>query len=337
MLRKFILLTVILVSLPLHAQPAWSWGADGHRTVGAIADLLLASHPVTSRLVTALLKGNSLSEASLFADCAKGFTYCHRKPSDDEVAYVKLNHNHHAYHYADIPIQQSEYRAGTAGTGSDDVVQIIRYAVQVLRGTAPTNAPADLMEDEAVWVLAHLIGDIHQPLHVGAIYYDHECENIVDPNVAGAGQRNFGIGGSIFDTTGGNDLMINDTKSLHSYWDSSTVTGAMRLRHIRNKAVSEFAANIVAHPPTGWETNGDVEDWSTIWATEVMPAATDALDELDIGDASQKVGQKGTTCTAAISFDRNYTDTANKVALTQLGKAGFRLAALLIAIFEGGQ
>jgi hypothetical protein len=93
----------------------------------------------------------------------------------------------------------------------------------------------------------------------------------------------------------------------------------MRLRRIKNKAIDQFAADIVAHPPVGWETSGDIEGWSTIWATEVMPAAKDALDEVDIGEASQKVGQRGTTCTAAVSFDRSYTDAANKVALTQLG------------------
>jgi hypothetical protein len=227
------------------------------------------------------------------------------------------------------------YSPGTAGTVRDDVVQVIRYAVQKLRGTAPTDGPADLKPEEAVWVLAHLVGDIHQPLHVGAIYYDHACENIVDPNVAGAGQPNFGIGGSVLATTGSNDLMISDTKSLRNYWDDSVVIGAMRLRHIKAKAFDEFAADIVAHPPTGWKTGGDIDDWSAAWASEIMPAAKDAIEQVDIGEASQKTGQRGTTCTAGVSFDRSYSDAANRVALTQLGKAGFRLAALFIGIFEG--
>src|SRR5215470_1630053 len=298
MSHKSFLLASVLLALPALSEPAWSWGGDGHRIVGAVADQVLASHPTAKAKVDALLGSRSLSEASVFADCAKGFTYCHRKLSDEERAYVAKNPDHHAYHYTDIPIQQPRYNAGTAGTARDDVVQVIRYAVQTLLGTAPTDGPADLQPEEAVWVLAHLVGDIHQPLHVGAIYYDHECENIVDPNVAGAGQPNFGIGGSVLATTGSNDLMISETKSLHNYWDDSVVIGAMRLRHIKAKAFDEFAADIVAHPPVGWQTSGDLNDWSTAWASEIMPVANDAIEEVDIGEASQKTGQRGTTCTA---------------------------------------
>jgi hypothetical protein len=335
MSRKSLLLTTVLLALPAVSQPAWSWGGDGHRIVGAVADQVLASHPAAKAKVSALLNGRSLSEASVFADCAKGFMYCHRAASDEERAYVAKNPDHHAYHYTDIPIQQPRYNAGTAGTARDDVVQVIRYAVQMLRGTAPTDGPADLKPEEAVWVLAHLVGDIHQPLHVGAIYYDHACQNIVDPNVAGASLPHFGIGGAVLATTGSNDFMISGTKNLHSYWDDSVVVGAMRLRRITPKAFDQFAADIVAHPPVGWETNGDMDDWSAAWASEIMPAAKDALDEVDIGEASQKTGQRGATCTADVSFDKSYSDAANRVALTQLGKAGFRLAALFIGIFEG--
>jgi len=56
---------------------------------------------------------------------------------------------------------------------------------------------------------------------------------------------------------------------------------------------------------------------------------------VDVGEASQKTGQRGTTCTAGVSFDRSHSDAANRAGLTQLGKAAFRLAALFIGIFEG--
>jgi hypothetical protein len=46
-------------------------------------------------------------------------------PSSEEQAFVRKNPDHHAYHYADIPIQQPKYIAGTAGTARDDVVQVI--------------------------------------------------------------------------------------------------------------------------------------------------------------------------------------------------------------------
>jgi hypothetical protein len=37
---------------------------------------------------------------------------------------------------------------------------------------------------------------------------------------------------------------------------------------------------------------------------------------------------------AAVTFEPNYETDSAKVALRQLGKAGFRLAALLTAVFE---
>ena len=80
-----------------------------------------------------------------------------------------------------VPIQQSQYRPGTAGTRENDVVQIIKQAVNILRNRAPNDGPATLTKRQALWVLAHLVGDIHQPLHVGAIYFDRDCEEVVDP------------------------------------------------------------------------------------------------------------------------------------------------------------
>jgi hypothetical protein len=300
-----------------------------------VADIILQQHPATRDKVNQILGGASLSEASVWMDCAKGFSYCHRNPSDDEKAYTDKNPDYHTYHYTDVPIQQSEYKAGTAGTKNDDAVQILRYAIQVLRGNVPNAGPANLNQKEALWVIAHLVGDIHQPLHVGAAYYDQACANVVDPNVVAAGQPNFGIGTTVASTTGGNDFQISSSRNLHAYWDSSTVTGAMRLVGVRNNSIPDFAQAIVSSPPTGWKTMGDVDTWPEQWATEVLPLAKQAITDADIGDpSSHDEDTHGIKCTWPATVDRNYTKWANQAALTQLGKSGFRLAALLQAIFE---
>jgi hypothetical protein len=166
-----------LAALAMIAGPssAWSWGGDGHRIIGAIADIIFEHHPIARDRVKQILDGANLSEASFWMDCAKGWTYCHRDLTDDERDYAGNNPNHRTYHYTDVPIQQLEYRLGSAGTRSDDVVQIARYAIQVLRGNTPVNGPARLSQRQALWVLAHLVGDLHQPLHVGAAYFDPDC------------------------------------------------------------------------------------------------------------------------------------------------------------------
>ena len=299
-----------------------------------VADIILESASVTRDRIRQILGENSLSDVSVWADCAKGFRYCQRPPTREEAVFTDQNPQHHLFHYTDVPIQQGQYHPGIAGTRSDDLVQVMIYAVNVLRGKGPNHGPAVLNERSALWLLAHLVGDVHQPLHVGALYFDKNCEKVVDPNVAGAGELNFGIGTTVVSTRGGNELKIGRGKDLHSYWDAGVVIGAMRLVSVRNKSIDDFTKAITENPPLGWETSGDIDAWPTQWATEIMPLAKSALTRVQIGQALQTQGGLGPKCTWPVTLTRDYAQWANQQTLNQLSKAGFRLAALLRAIFE---
>jgi len=323
--------TILVVALFVlsDSRLAWSWSGNGHRTVGMIADLILERYPKARERVSAILNGNSLSEASVWADCAKGYRYCHRSLTDEEKAFVKHNPAHHAFHYTDVPIQQGAYKAGTAGTAEHDIVLVLAHAINVLRGKAPNEGPAILSEREALWLIAHLVGDIHQPLHVGAIYYDKDCGSVVDPNVVAKDLPEFGIGSVVASTRGGNDLKIG-SKSLHAYWDDGTVKGAMRLVGVRDLAIDGFAKVVVGAPPSAWRSSGDPDTWPAQWANEALLLARSALTQIEIGPGSVEAGGK---CTWPITLQRDYTNWSNRQALTQLGKAGFRLAELLRVVF----
>jgi hypothetical protein len=292
-----------------------------------VADIILRSD--AGGTSARQLLGASLSDAAIWMDCAKGI--CHRPLSADEQTFVDNNPQHKTFHYTDVPIQQSQYKLGTAGTRSDDGVQVAKQAINILRGRAPNQGPAVLDRKSALWVLAHLVGDLHQPLHVGAIYYDENCEEVVDPNVVGAGQPNFGIGSTVASTDGGNDLLLPNGKSFHvSYWDDGTVVGAMRLAGVRRNAIQDFATFIVAHPPAAWQMEGEPETWPEQWATEIMPLANAALSRIEIGDPTHADSEeRGPRCKWPVTLNRTYSSWANQQALTQLGKAGFRLAALV--------
>jgi hypothetical protein len=298
-----------------------------------IADILIANDPAGAASKQ-LLGSESLSEAATWADCAKGFCGPLTK---DEQTYVDQNPQHKTFHYTDVPIQQSTYQLGRAGTRSDDVVQVSKQAANVLRGKVPNNGPAVLDRKSALWVLAHMVGDLHQPLHVGAIYFDQDCQEPVDPNVVGAGKPDFGIGTTVVSTNGGNDLKMPNGKSFHvTYWDEGTVVGAMRLAGVKKKSIEEFANFIVAHPPEGWQTQGDPETWPVQWATEVLPLANAALTKADIGDGAPAGNEeRGLQCAWPVTISKDYATWANKQALDQLGKAGFRLAALVRALMHG--
>jgi hypothetical protein len=65
-----------------------------------------------------------------------------------------------------------------------------------------------------------------------------------------------------------------------------------------------------------------------------MPLANSALSRIEIGDATHaEVEERGPKCTWPVTLSRDYTSSANKQALTQLSKAGFRPSALVWAVF----
>jgi len=332
--------------------PAAAWDYPGHRIVGAIADLVLQKHyPATQRRVGALLgivlpngvsQTRGLREVAVFPDCAKSGNepFCGRPPSAEEKDYAARNPRNAAYHFTDVPLQQRTYANGSAGTGDTDVVQMIEYVVAQLRGK-PLAAKKDvsLTDTEAVWLLAHLVGDVHQPLHVGAKYFDKNCDTSVDPSVAGAGLPDFGIGSTIAGTMGGNLILLADpppavppADNLHLFWDGAAVFQATRAASLANDE-QDFARLLATTPPAGWDTAGPPETWAVQWATEILPLAAEAHDRLRIRKGSKPAPFTG-GCTWETTLDQSYQDFAALHSRTQLAKAGFRLAALLRAIFE---
>ena len=134
-MRKVI---IALWIFALSSAPAWAWGNNGYRIIGAIADKILKDEaPTTREKIETILEGVSLSEASVWADCAKGYGNCQRPPSAEEIAFAANNPRHHWFHYTGVAIQQAQYTLGAAGTRNDDVVQVLIQSINVLRGHAP--------------------------------------------------------------------------------------------------------------------------------------------------------------------------------------------------------
>jgi hypothetical protein len=328
--------------------PAAAWDYPGHRIVGGIADLILQRHyPATQKRVSDHLdvqlpggtwQKRSLREVAVFPDCAKPNSepYCGRPSSDEEKAYVARNPRHDGFHYTDVPLQQSKYVPRSAGTSDTDVVQMIAYAVTQLRArTQPSKRDVRLTDTEAVWLLAHLVGDIHQPLHVGAKYFKDDCETSVDPNEVGTPPR-FGIGETIAQTVGGNLIYLGGpapavppANNLHLFWDGTTVIRAMQAAGVA-QSEQDFAQLVAASAPAGWETAGAPETWAAQWATEILPLAVDAHNRLTI----RKRPFAFPSCTWTTTLDPTYQGWATEQVRIQLAKAGFRLAALLKATFE---
>ena len=120
------------------------WGQTGHRVVGAIADNYLK--PSTKRALKKLLDHESLALVSTYADEIK---------SDDRYDKFK------PWHYVNMPFD-STYEASEKNP-EGDLVTGIAYCKSII--TDDTSSK----KDKAFYLrmLIHLIGDLHQPMHIG--------------------------------------------------------------------------------------------------------------------------------------------------------------------------
>ena len=340
-MRRSVSLPVVLVVLVgiLHPQPALSFGAQGHEFSGAIADRLL--NPRAAAHVHRLL-GMKLEVASTWADCAKdvapgpdGFRYvadpryhlaCHAFENPGGIArmnsYVSRNWNncdaagrvtacHKTYHFADVAIQHDRYDRAFTGTSDHDVVSALNAAIGVLRGH-PAPAPFSVNDKkEALLLLAHLVGDVHQPMHVSAIYLDAH-DHATDPDA----------GATPFDPTtstrGGNSI-IDGSTNLHAEWDA--VPAPLQPNRIRGTTL--VAARRVAPNPNEMST------WPTAWAAETVLASRLTFEGLSFQRDAVKPGQW------TVQFDdrAGYLKRKDELQTRQLIKAGARLAQLLNALW----
>src|SRR3569833_2697140 len=140
----------------LVSQMSHAWGPNGHHTVGALADQLIAGSNAESQ-VKAILGGLSLADASVWADCAKGVdpkTFVYKgavryleckvfetTASEAEMSdFIQRNSSclvkageescSKQYHYTDVNVAQKKYKLGLVGTRDDDIVAAITTTKQ---------------------------------------------------------------------------------------------------------------------------------------------------------------------------------------------------------------
>ena len=330
----------LALSAALFATAACPWGADGHHTVGALADRLIAGTNAQAQ-VKALLGDLTLEQAAVWADCAKGvdpaknFAYtatgkyaeCAIFETPDGEAemidYVRRNDTtcprvpgdescHKQYHYSDEAIRRTRYHLGDVGTRAFDVVAAISATIGVLRGE-PAPAPFDIKDKrEALLLLAHFVGDIEQPLHVGAVYLDASGK-VVDP---AAGTFDPATG-----TQGGNLVATirvatnHRSETLHATWDD--IPAALHSDRID----AAWMASARAVPAT----RGAMAGWSAQWAGATLTQARHAIGGLQYGPALNNQW--------TVPLTGRYDDAMAPVKKRQLTAGGARLAQVLRAVW----
>lgn len=331
---------------------AAAWGGDGHRAVGAIADRLLKGTNAEKQIAALLLPGETLQSIANWPDCVKG-TYCGPQ-SPEMVEYTNANPKHSEYHYTDVPFQLEHYHDHGVGTSEHDIVQTLKQAIAVLQGkTDPALNPHKFTKRQALILLTHMVGDIHQPLHVGAAFVSKDGKFVVPKTHAEVDEA------AIFDSRGGNNLLLDDerltrlsdavippgepkpiregvpkalTKPFHSYWDSTTVDYAFR--RIRTKTPDQFADAAIAGKPAIQANTGDLATWPYQWADDSLVASKIAYGDVVPGKLVPQTGKKGDVYyTFTLEVPDNYPVPSSQVAKEQLIKGGYKLAEVLKAIY----
>ena len=335
-------ITTLLLTICLISVNGFAYGPRGHQLVGAIADKRLAKNRAVAKKVKDLLDGLTLERVATLPDEIKSWDDCSRPASDGPVinkprindelrafhdANLCSSHPSHSdFHFTDVPIFSDEkYADGQVGRNEFDIVHLIPFCIRVLHGDEPENNPRAITKTVAVILLAHYLGDIHQPLHVGAEYFNADGAPF-QPSGTDAG----------FADQGGNKLTLftfvngklKSVGKFHSYWDGQTVDNAFG-----KQTNATVARRLAAQEPDDWQLTGATDTWAEQMANDILPLAQQAHARLkytniviingahDIKSGNAKEQRK--------SGQKLYATWAAGVVKSEIQKGGWRLAALL--------
>ena len=138
----FLFIAILTASVSTATEP--KWGPTGHRTTGKIAEKHLTKK--AKRQIDKILKGESLAFVSTYAD---------------EIKSDKKYNDFYTWHYVNMPLD-SRYEDSEKNP-KGDLVTGINKCISVLKNDNSSD------EDKAFYLrmLVHLIGDLHQPMHIG--------------------------------------------------------------------------------------------------------------------------------------------------------------------------
>ncbi|WP_026810185.1 S1/P1 nuclease [Arenibacter latericius] len=204
-MKKIILSCLIMVQMSFANDMEWS--KTGHRTIGEVAQQHLSGK--TKRAITKLLDGQSLALVSNHADEIKS-----------DRSYSKFG----PWHYVNYPLDKKYTEVEPSDAG--DIVMGIEKSIAIIKDENSTR------EDKAFYLkmLVHLIGDLHQPMHVGRL-----------------------------EDKGGNDIQLRwfgRGTNLHRVWDSNMIEDF-------GMSYSELADNLPKLSKSEIKViqQGDVYDW----------------------------------------------------------------------------
>jgi len=140
---KFFVTIFCILNLSI-LNSAFAWGPTGHRVVGEVAQKYLTL--LTKIKIKKLTNGHSLAQFATWPDEIK---------SDPD----KYSHTYH-WHYTDWPNGQDKY---STKDNHGSLITSLEDNLKILKNKKLSNDE----RSKALKFVIHLMGDLHQPLHIG--------------------------------------------------------------------------------------------------------------------------------------------------------------------------
>ena len=280
MIKRLLAFVALATLLP---SPAFAWWDYGHRSVGIIAAAEL--NPQARRTIAELIAHSheldtpecpirTLADAAYWPDCVR-------------VYNERFNYTF-SWHYQDLDICRPFDIKANCKDGNCVTAQIARNLKLLANKKLPMRER--LM---ALAFVAHFVGDLHQPLHVG------------EHGDAGGNQVTASYGA------------IGGKLNLHSVWDGLLAERAISSPPGGPRGIlSQYSPGQIAAMQ-----QGNVEDWTR----ETWQLSRDDVYNLMFPSPCAGKGKQ----TGPVAMDEAMTEKLIPVVRLQIVRAGVRLAKLL--------
>jgi hypothetical protein len=249
-----------------------AWGPTGHRTVAEVAERNLT--PKTLEAVKKILKGNNLARAATFPDEIRS------DPKKYSYTFV--------WHFTDWPDDMQEHDENK-GDG-----RLIQTLPELLKTIKNPSASADEKEFALKFII-HMVGDIHQPLHVGT---GHD--------------------------RGGNDCKVtfhDEPMNLHELWDDAMID----FNRLSYTELATFVLNGRSEKDRAETMKGSPLDWA-LEGKQIRPSV--------YPENAKTYCQKEVPKEAIPKLSYEYSYKFMPILEKRLYQGGLRLAYLLNQAFD---
>ena len=223
-MKKIVLIFFLATQISFGNDMIWS--KTGHRTIGEVAQGHLTRK--AEKAIAVLLDGESLAKVSNFADAIKS-----------DAKYREFS----AWHYVNFPADKKYTDVPPSKDG--DLVTGIQKCINVIQDGNSSK------QDKAFYLkmLVHLIGDLHQPMHVGRLA-----------------------------DKGGNDIQVqwfNEGSNLHRVWDSNMI-------NFYGMSYTELAATL---PQLSKKQEQAIQEGAVLdWVEESQDLANELYGSVEVGE-----------------------------------------------------